>query len=258
MPIAADFLREIEQLAPAKHALDYDNVGLIVGDENMPVSSVLVCLDVTDEVAENIGGDGTLIVSHHPPIFDPLRSIGYNSVIAKLILKNACVISAHTNFDVCEHSMNHHLCSLLELSDISPIIPTPSGAMVGLKGSLPAPMSADDFAKHIRRAISPADMPYAVKYCGSGRIIKTAGVICGSGGSYLDDAAAEKVDALITGDVKHEAFISAAARKISLFDAGHYHTERFFSDIVARLLRERFPQVPISAADAGSCVRFSL
>jgi len=60
----------LDQWAPPQVKMDYDNVGLLVGDPNAPVSSILTCLDVTDAVVgEAIEKGCELIVAHHPLIF---------------------------------------------------------------------------------------------------------------------------------------------------------------------------------------------
>ena len=64
----------IDRIAPFQTAMDFDNVGILVGDENVNVTKTLLCLDVTPRVlreAKSIGVE--LIISHHPVIFNPLR-----------------------------------------------------------------------------------------------------------------------------------------------------------------------------------------
>ena len=64
-------VREIEQalfrLAPKEGAMDWDNVGQLLGDPEAEVRRVLVALDITEAVAdEAIAENCQLIVSHHP------------------------------------------------------------------------------------------------------------------------------------------------------------------------------------------------
>lgn len=62
----------IDRIAPFQTAMDFDNVGILVGDENVGVTKTLLCLDVTPRVlreAKSIGVE--LIISHHPVIFNP-------------------------------------------------------------------------------------------------------------------------------------------------------------------------------------------
>lgn len=53
--------------APPELAMDWDNVGLLVGRGDREVHRVLVALDVSPDVAAEAAETGTdLIVSHHP------------------------------------------------------------------------------------------------------------------------------------------------------------------------------------------------
>ena len=50
-------------------------------------------------------------------------------------------------------------------------------------------------------------------------------------------------DALVTADVKHNVFIDAIAAGISLFDAGHYETEKVVCTPLADKLSTQFPDI---------------
>ena len=76
------FLRAV---APQELALDWDNVGLLV-DAGQPVDGVLTTLDITPAVVrEAVENDCQLIVSHHPVIFHPLRTLAADDVPALLM-----------------------------------------------------------------------------------------------------------------------------------------------------------------------------
>lgn len=94
----------IERYAPLSLALDFDNVGLLIGDRNKDVSRVLLTLDIDEEVARNafeIGAE--LIISHHPIMFNPIKKITADTpegrCLLYLIKNNISVYSAHTNLD---------------------------------------------------------------------------------------------------------------------------------------------------------------
>ena len=64
-------VREIEQalfdLAPRERAMEWDNVGHLLGYPNDRVERVLVALDITEDVADEAIAKGCqLIVAHHP------------------------------------------------------------------------------------------------------------------------------------------------------------------------------------------------
>ena len=94
----------IEEVAPLSLQESYDNVGLLVGDSQMEINSILVTIDITEEVLdEAIGKNCNLIVSHHPLIFTGLKRLtGQNEVqrcVAKAIKHDIAIYAAHTNLD---------------------------------------------------------------------------------------------------------------------------------------------------------------
>jgi len=94
----------IEEVAPLSLQESYDNAGLLVGDSHMEINSVLICLDVTEEVIEEaIRKNCTMIVSHHPLIFNGLKRItGQDEVqrcVAIAIKNDIAIYAAHTNLD---------------------------------------------------------------------------------------------------------------------------------------------------------------
>lgn len=85
----------LQAAAPQELALSWDNVGLLV-DAGKPVDSVLTALDITPAVVrEAVENDCQLIVSHHPVIFQPIKSLAADDVPA-LLMKTASPPSACT------------------------------------------------------------------------------------------------------------------------------------------------------------------
>jgi len=95
-----DLENVLEKWAPLSLQEDYDNSGLLVGDRNKDISSVLVSLDVTEDVImEAIKKKANVIVSHHPIIFKTLRSLtGRNEVerCVELAVKNEVASIRHS------------------------------------------------------------------------------------------------------------------------------------------------------------------
>ena len=76
MTTVRDILDFFEGFAPAATAMDFDNVGLLVGSSDAAVTKALLALDITAEVAEEAAANGCgLIVSHHPVIFQPMKRL---------------------------------------------------------------------------------------------------------------------------------------------------------------------------------------
>lgn len=94
----------IEEVAPLALQESYDNAGLLVGNSQMEISSVLISIDITEEVIEEaIRKSCNMIVSHHPLIFSGLKQLtGQNEVqrcVAIAIKNDIAIYAAHTNLD---------------------------------------------------------------------------------------------------------------------------------------------------------------
>lgn len=118
-----DVVNFMEKWAPAYLAEEWDNVGLIIGDEGKTVNRILVCLDITSSVVEYAENENVdMIITHHPLLFRPIKRLcGSNwkeKLIARLIKKDICVYSAHTNLDYAEEGVNWQLAQAIGLTEI--------------------------------------------------------------------------------------------------------------------------------------------
>jgi dinuclear metal center YbgI/SA1388 family protein len=128
MSVLKDVTHFLESFAPLSLQESYDNAGLITGDLNAEISSVLITLDVTEEVVdEAIQKKAQLIVAHHPIIFSGLKKItGKNYVertIIKAIKNDIAIYAAHTNLDGVDGGVNHKICEKLELQNCKVLQP---------------------------------------------------------------------------------------------------------------------------------------
>jgi dinuclear metal center YbgI/SA1388 family protein len=113
----------IEEVAPLALQESYDNSGLLVGDSQMDVTSVLVSIDVTEEVIEEaILKKCNLIISHHPLIFNELKQLtGRNEVqrcVIKAIKNDIAIYAAHTNLDNVLQGVNGKIAEKIGLKNI--------------------------------------------------------------------------------------------------------------------------------------------
>ena len=100
-----DILEAIDRRAPFRTAAGWDAVGLQIGDHERPVSMVAVVHELTGMVMERVLAHRVdLVVTYHPLVFRPLRSItavaGPEGRSLALAERGVSVISAHTNWDV--------------------------------------------------------------------------------------------------------------------------------------------------------------
>ena len=234
-----DFLNEKFDFS---YTMQGDNVGLLVGSGNSIVKGIHVCLDLTDKaISDAVENGANLIGTHHPVIFDGLKTVTSDSLIYRVIRNDISVISAHTNLDAAEGGINALLCKLFELTDV--IRPEGEGIFftVGRVGELPEPISADELAKKISAVLNTN-----VNYVGDNTFIKRLAICSGGGGGLFKQAISTGADAYLTGDCKYDHFMYSHEIGFTLFDAGHFPTEDIIVPVVAKLLEEAFPEVSVT------------
>ena len=230
-----DIFNFLNSLYPVDDAMDFDNVGILIGDPESAVNKALVVLDCTIEAVKIAKDNGCqLIITHHPVIFSPLKSVLKGSVQYEIIKNDLSVISMHTNLDTGVGGVNDVLCEALGVKNASSL-PVSDGFTIK-KGILPS-VDAEALAKSIKEALGGG-----VKYVDGGRKITSVLICGGSGGNYIEDAILGGYDALITSDIKHHHSLMAKDNNISLFDAGHYNTE----DVVIEPLKQKLEKEFIS------------
>lgn len=206
----------IDSIAPFNTAEEWDNAGLLVGDENKTINRIMFALDCTEDVINQAifcGAD--LIVTHHPIIFKPLSEVTADSLVYKLIKSDLSIICAHTNYDKAIEGVNDILCDTVELENIVKI----ENACLNV-GELTAEMSSNEFAQHIKSKLNGV-----VRYNSIEKKIKKIAVCSGSGSDYLSLAKELNCDALLIGDGSHHSFLDADEMSVLLVCAGHFETE---------------------------------
>ena len=118
----------IDSWMPTSIAEDFDNVGLIIGDPESKITSILVTLDTTEDVVEEAINKGcNLIVSYHPIIFNGLKQITNDSYVQKSVIKavknNISVYAIHTSLDNHPKGISYLLSDLIGLKNISILLP---------------------------------------------------------------------------------------------------------------------------------------
>lgn len=235
-----NILDYLDGLYPVSTACDFDNVGLLVGDGDSYVTGAVVALDCDVKAIDFAKQKGAnLIITHHPVIFEPLKSVTENDIVFKLIKSEISVISMHTNLDVGNGGVNDVLCETLGLKNIKSHIAKDGYVLKFGETDIP---DADNFALHIKEKLGGV-----VRYVAGNRPVKTVLVCSGSGGNYIDEAISVGFDALVTADVKHNHFIAAVNAGISIFDGGHFNTENIVVKPLLGRLKTKFPDTEFEA-----------
>lgn len=235
---------------PFDTAEDFDNVGHLIGDENQSVSRVFIALDATQNVIEQaIKLEVSLIITHHPVIFTPLKSLMQSDLTSCILKNNLNVISLHTNLDKLPGGVNDMLAKALELQSVRSL---PASGDMGRVGELPVAMASRSFAKKVKDNLKCNGL----RFVPSDREIRTVAVLGGSGEFALQSVMDAGADAFVTGEGKHHVFLEAAQKGICYVDAGHFETERVVLPFLKQSLHEAFPGLELIIADEMSPVCF--
>nr|WP_330392246.1 Nif3-like dinuclear metal center hexameric protein [Hespellia stercorisuis] len=259
-------MKQLEEMYPTDAALDFDNVGLLVGRSDKEVKKIYIALDATEDVIEDaIGKNVDMLITHHPMIFDPLKSVTSEHFtgrrIIDLIKYDISYYAMHTNYDVM--GMAGLAGRLFELQE--PVVleetywdrregmNTYARDGIGRVGRLTHPMSLKETTDWVKEKLHLEQ----VKVFGDMKQeVSVMAVSPGSGKSMIDAALEKGADVLVTGDIDHHAGIDAVAKGIAIIDAGHYGTEYIFMEDVKSYLKDSIDGVEIETAEF--CLPFQI
>src|SRR5271155_5501853 len=130
----ADLVRALEAIAPLAHAEDWDNVGLLAGDPDAPLTRALVCIDCTPAVVvEAVTARCEAIVAYHPPLFRPISRLTRGSVVYEIVRRGLSIYSPHTALDAAPGGTNDTLADAIGMtSERAPIRETGMGRIGAL------------------------------------------------------------------------------------------------------------------------------
>ena len=119
----------LDSIVPLAFQESYDNSGLQVGLADKEISSALITLDVTEEIIdEAISYKCNVLVSHHPLIFNGIKSLTGKTFTEKILYKavkhDIAIYSAHTNLDVLGNGVSRKMAEKLGLEKISILSPS--------------------------------------------------------------------------------------------------------------------------------------
>lgn len=216
----SDVYNFIDSFAPFSSQEEWDNSGILTGDQDAEVTRAAVCLDVNTGVldfASEIGAN--LIISHHPVIFSPLKSVTADTVVYVAVKRGISIISAHTNLDRAYGGVNDALCEKLHFDYKKAIALNGASDFVNIC-TPDKVFTPQELCSYLKNELSAA-----VSYCDAGREIGKIGLCTGAGADFIDDAIRLCCDAFITGEAKYHEFLEAKEKGISLFTVGHFESE---------------------------------
>ncbi|MEG0499933.1 MAG: Nif3-like dinuclear metal center hexameric protein [Rikenellaceae bacterium] len=180
--VVSEVIKIIEGFAPPALAENFDNVGLMVGDKSMRVRGILLTLDVVEEsVDEAVERGLNLIITHHPLIFSPLKSLTGKNYIERVLIRaikqGVAIYSAHTNLDSVQQGVSFRLGEKLGLQKMQVLRPVKNNL---LKLVVYSPFN---YSNGIRKALADSGAGFIGQYdscsfsaMGEGRFRATAGL----------------------------------------------------------------------------------
>ena len=179
--------------APLSLKESWDNPGLLIGSPDEKVDKLMVTLDVMMGTVDYAIEHGIqMIVSHHPVIFDGLKSLRTDTysgrLYQKLLAHHISVYSAHTNLDSADGGVNDVLARLLGLTDLQGLVPVAEDKLYKIAVYVP-----ESHGDAVRQALADAGAGLTDRIdcrLGDGLTCIQAGevdgaVICGMGGPLM-------------------------------------------------------------------------
>lgn len=255
MPAVREIASAIEEFAPLTLQESYDNAGLQVGNPDMAVSAVLLCLDVTEDVIrEAKNRHCNMVVSHHPLLFRGLKEItgktASERIVIEAIKSNISIYSAHTNLDSAFEGVSYEMAHMLCLENIRSLSSTDSDGRCGLGvvGDI-KPTPKLEFLRRVKEVFKMKALRYSAQ---SPQIVVRKVALCGGAGmSLVGDALREGADVFVTGDVKYHDFTTYGL-DILLADTGHFESEMCSTRILSRIIRDKWPDCITYFSEAES------
>ena len=243
----------LEQFYPLHTAQSWDRVGLVAGDPEQPVGTILLAVDPTlDVVAEAVAIGADLIVTHHPLLLKGIHSVATTSAkgatITELLVNDIALYCAHTNADVADPGVGQALAGACGLARTEPLQVTEEQEL-GRVGDLHEPLALQDLAARLAAALPPTAGGIRVSGPPEAMVHRVA-VLGGAGDTAFEAVRRSGADVYVTADLRHHPALEAreearAALRAGgqgtpyLVDAGHYATEWLWLPGLAERLAAR-------------------
>ncbi|MDR2806216.1 MAG: Nif3-like dinuclear metal center hexameric protein [Dysgonamonadaceae bacterium] len=246
----------IEDFAPPALQNDFDNSGLQVGNSSQKVRGILLCLDITPEALdEAIERDCNLIISHHPLLFKPLRSLTGKTYIERCLIK-ACkndlvIYAAHTNLDNAWGGVNFHLAEKIGLQNVRFLKPNADELSAGGSGAIGELVAAEDeesFLERIKKIFRLKSLQHSPL---TGKTIREVALCGGSGAFLIPDAIEAGADVFLTGEARYNDYYDVEDRLL-LAVLGHYETEHYTKELFFDIISKKIPNFAIHFSNVNT------
>lgn len=261
----AQIIRIMDKLAPPWLAQEWDNVGLQIGDSRWPVRRIWIALDPSQEVVKAACQKKVdMLITHHPLIFRPLKSIDFETtggaIIQMAVKHQLAIFAAHTNLDIVRDGVNDVLAQRLGIQQLSILQPVQAGGRssedisssatdpiengIGRIGSLAKPGSLKSLVEVVKHKLG-LDF---VKVAGDPEMKVARVAICsGSGSSLMQTFISSDAQVFISGDIHYHDARDAESANRGIIDIGHFPSEHLMVDTLAHHLKKTITAQDIQA-----------
>lgn len=257
----SEIIKILQDLSPQMYAMDWDNVGLLVGHKNQEIDKILIALDATEAVVDAAVEQGVdMIVTHHPMLFRSIKRVNDETAIGRKILKLAenhiAYFAMHTNFDI-KGSMADLAAERIGLKDAEVLEVTYENGDevegIGRIGNYDQPISIAQLAECVKKEFHMDKvMLYGEPEC----LVQRIAISPGSGRSMVKEALRKQADVLVTGDFGHHEGLDAVEDGLQIIDATHYGLEYIFIEFIEQYLTEKTDGVSFVPYATGCPCKF--
>lgn len=247
-----EFFSKLDEIAPIEYSYkqiergDYDNSGIIV-KVNEEVKKVLFTLDLTElavKKAKRLGVD--TIVTHHPAIYAPIKSLDVTSPdtasLLSAIENKINVISMHLNLDVASGGIDASLAKALGGKEYKILDYLTEKVGYGREFKIPK-TSLLEYKKLVKKAL---DTDKIICYGKKTANINKVASFCGAGGSHAVKIVKEGItdaDLIVTSDLAHHLIKEFIERDKLVMIIPHYVSEEYgfkrFCENVKNIVKDK-------------------
>lgn len=234
-PTVEQLYAYLDRIIPRELSADWDNDGIMVcTSKDREVRRALYCLDVTKECVKKAAEGGIdVIISHHPLIFHPLKSITDEKYVA-LIRHNISVLSFHTRLDALDGGVNDRLADIVGLENTEKF----AGGF-GRIGKLNYVNNINSFFRTLEEKLGCQNVRFRL----ANEYANVVAVASGAGGEFFLEAKERGADTFISGEISHHEMLEGFECGMNMIEVGHcaseWHIVHFFNEAIKR----RFPDV---------------
>lgn len=250
--ICQEIINILERQSPPEYAMEWDNVGLLVGRRTRDIHKIMLAVDATVDICQlALDYKVDMIVTHHPMIFSKLNRVNDDTVLGRKILSlieaGVACYAMHTNFDTMG-GMGKLAADMLGLKNLEVLEETLNGEGIGEIGILDRRLSLEQLACHVKEVFG---LEHVMLYGNPNDCVDKVAISPGSGKSVIDIAFQKGAECLITGDIGHHDGVDAVDMGLPIIDASHYGIEKIFMKYIYHYLKDYCPDVEIVIADVG-------